>query len=86
MAETQTDNAPKKRKASAKKTAAKKTTSAKTPRKGTATKGAAKETASMTDNAKTADNRTEAKSRFNAALEEAKAGAAALKVALGGCR
>lgn len=33
----------------------------------------------MTDNAKTADNRTEAKSRFNAALEEAKAGAAALK-------
>ena len=33
----------------------------------------------MTDNAKTADNRAEAKSRFNAALEEAKAGAAALK-------
>ena len=74
MAETSGTGAPKKRKA----TAATKPTAGKTaakPRKTVAEPGAAKETAAMT----TTTNRTEAKSRFNAALEEAKAGAAALK-------
>ena len=83
MAETPAEGAPKKRKASApKKTAAKKSTTAKKPRKTVAKTAAAKETVPVTNTAPTpdtTDNRAEAKSRFNAALEEAKAGAAALK-------
>lgn len=80
MAETRADGAQKKRKpAASKKSAAKKSTSAKTPRKAAASKSAKKETAPVTDTNQTTDNRAEAKSRFNAALEEAKAGAAALK-------
>lgn len=73
MAETPGTGAPKKGKtAAAKKSIAKKT--AAKPRKTAAKPGAAKETTAMTTT-----NRSEAKSRFNAALEEAKAGAAALK-------
>lgn len=83
MADTTAGGAPKKRKTPApNKTAASKTTTAKKPRKTVADKGAAKETTPVTNTAPTpndTDNRTEAKSRFNAALEEAKAGAAALK-------
>ncbi|MDG5751345.1 hypothetical protein P8R33_09530 [Qipengyuania sp. XHP0211] len=80
MADTDGTGAPKKRKTPAKK----KSTAAK-PRKTVAKTPAAKETAPVTNTAinttdpTTTDNRTEAKSRFNAALEEAKAGAAALK-------
>ncbi|QPC99928.1 hypothetical protein IRL76_05170 [Qipengyuania soli] len=74
MADTPATGAPKKTKTTGtKKNTAKKSTTAK-PRKPAASKGEAKETTPMTT-----DNRTEAKSRFNAALEEAKAGAAALK-------
>ena len=68
-----------------KKTTATKSSTAKKPRKTVAKKGAAKETVPVTNTATTieptptTDNRAEAKSRFNAALEEAKAGAAALK-------
>ena len=81
MADTTSGGTPNKRKAAtAKKPAAKKTTSAKTPRKAAASKSAPKETVPVTDKTTaTTDNRSEAKSRFNAALEEAKAGAAALK-------
>ena len=72
MADTPAAGAPKKRKTPATKTsAAKKTKAAKKP--------AVQETAPMTDTATSTDHRSEAKSRFNAALEEAKAGAAALK-------
>ena len=83
MAETPGTGAPKKRKTTtAGKTAAKK--SAAKPRKTVARKGAAKETTPVTNTVEpttpaTTDKRAEAKSRFNAALEEAKAGAAALK-------
>jgi ElaB/YqjD/DUF883 family membrane-anchored ribosome-binding protein len=77
MAEPTKTGAPKKRRTTPKKTtASKKTAASPKPRKPAAKKPAPKETTAMT---KTADNRTEAKSRFNAALEEAKAGAAALK-------
>jgi ElaB/YqjD/DUF883 family membrane-anchored ribosome-binding protein len=83
MAETTAGNAPKKRKTPAsKKPTASKSTSAEAPRKTVAKKGAAKEMTPVTNTAPqtpTTDNRAEAKSRFNAALEEAKAGAAALK-------
>lgn len=73
-------------------------TTAKKPRKTVAQKGAAKETVAMTDTLNTTTpgtaanpnaagtatgHRAEAKSRFNAALEEAKAGAAALKAEAG---
>ncbi|MBX7493010.1 hypothetical protein K3163_07295 [Qipengyuania sp. 1NDW9] len=78
MSETTGSGATKKRKTSA----AKKSSTAKKPRKTVAKKGAAKETTPVTNTAITetnADHRSEAKSRFNAALEEAKAGAAALK-------
>ena len=82
MAETTAGGAPKKRKSPAtQKPAAKKSATAAKPRKPAAKQGAAKET-NMTNTAtpgNATDNRTEAKSRFNAALEEAKAGAAALK-------
>jgi ElaB/YqjD/DUF883 family membrane-anchored ribosome-binding protein len=82
MAETTAGGAPKKRKSPAtQKPAAKKSATAAKPRKPAAKQGAAKETV-MTNTAtpgNATDNRTEAKSRFNAALEEAKAGAAALK-------
>ena len=73
---------------STKRTATKpqKTTTRKKPTKTVATKGAAKEKAPVTNTAiETTDttpanpHRAEAKSRFNAALEEAKAGAAALR-------
>lgn len=76
MAENTGTGAPKKRKT----TTAKKPPAA-TPRKTVAKKGAAKETVSMTDTVTPTDasHRKEARSRFNAALEEAKAGAAALK-------
>ena len=80
MADTDGTGAPKKRKTPAKT----KSTAAK-PRKIVAKTPAAKETTPVTNTAintaepTTTDNRTEAKSRFNAALEEAKAGAAALK-------
>ncbi len=78
MAETTGNGAPKKRKSPAKKTSA-----AAKPRKTVAKTATAKETTPVTDTAhtttSTSDNRAEAKSRFNAALEEAKAGAAALK-------
>lgn len=71
------------KKPAAPKSAKKPPSPAKPPVKTVAKKGAAKETVLMTDTVTptppTADNRTEAKSRFNAALEEAKAGAAALK-------
>jgi ElaB/YqjD/DUF883 family membrane-anchored ribosome-binding protein len=77
MAETTKTAAPRKRKTTvAKKTAVKKTPASPKPRKPAAKKPAAKETTAVT---KTSDNRSEAKSRFNAALEEARAGAAALK-------
>ncbi len=83
MAETTAGSGSGKPKAAAtKKPAAKKSTTAKKPRKTVAKKGAAKETTPVTNAATTSaatDHRTEAKSRFNAALEEAKAGAAALK-------
>ncbi len=85
MAQTPASGAPKKTKSpGAKKTSTPKSTDAGKPRKTVAKKGVAKETAPVTNTATpstqpTADNRTEAKSRFNAALEEAKAGAAALK-------
>ncbi len=84
MAETPAESTPKKRKTpAAKKSATRKTNTATKPRKTVAKKGIAKETAPVTDTAAnttpTSDNRNEAKSRFNAALEEAKAGAAALK-------
>jgi ElaB/YqjD/DUF883 family membrane-anchored ribosome-binding protein len=83
MAETTADGTPKKRKAPAtKKNATSKTATAKKPRKTVAKKGVGKEIAPVTNTATTppaTDNRSEAKSRFNAALEEAKAGAAALK-------
>ncbi|MBX7526716.1 hypothetical protein [Qipengyuania vesicularis] len=79
MAETPASGAPKKRKT----TTAKKSSTAKKPRKTVAKTATAKEmtpvTNTVTDTEPTADHRTEAKSRFNAALEEAKAGAAALK-------
>lgn len=83
MADTPGTGAPKKRKT----TAASKSTSTKSaakPRKTVAKKGAAKEITPVTNTVEqttstTTNNRTEAKSRFNAALEEAKAGAAALK-------
>lgn len=55
-------------------------TTTKKPRKTVAKTTTAKETAPVTNTAATTtDNRTEAKSRFNAALDEAKAGAAALR-------
>ena len=77
MAETTPDGIPTKRKASAaKKSASSKTTTASKPRKTVAKKGVAKETAPVTNtatNTTASSNRTEAKSRFNAALEEAKA-------------
>ncbi|WP_258319681.1 hypothetical protein [Qipengyuania flava] len=87
MAETPAGEAKKPRKSPAtKKTPAKKATAkkatAKAPKKTVAKSGAAKETVPVTNTAPTpdtTDNRSEAKSRFNAALEEAKAGAAALK-------
>ena len=86
MAETTGTGAPKKRKAPAAKTASAKTsTAAKAPRKIVAKKGVAKETVEVTNTidptttTTASSNRAEAKSRFNAALEEAKAGAAALK-------
>ena len=66
-------------------TTRKKSTTRKAPTKTVAKKGAAKEKAPVTNTAtdNTAENtnphRAEAKSRFNAALEEAKAGAAALR-------
>ena len=80
MAETTASGAPKKRNSTAKK----KTSSASKPRKTVAATGTAKEMTPVTNTAitpepTTTDHRTEAKSRFNAALEEAKAGAAALK-------
>jgi ElaB/YqjD/DUF883 family membrane-anchored ribosome-binding protein len=80
MADTDGTGAPEKRKTPAKT----KSTAAK-PRKTVAKTPAAKETTPVTNTAidtaepTPTDNRTEAKSRFNAALEEAKAGAAALK-------
>jgi len=81
MAETTAEGTPKKRKTPAtKKTATSKSTTAKKPRKTVANKGVGKEIAPVTDTAtNNPSNRAEAKSRFNAALEEAKAGAAALK-------
>ena len=65
-------------------TAPKKSTTRNAPKKTVAQKGAAKETAPVTNTATdttttTTPHRAEAKSRFNAALEEAKAGAAALR-------
>ena len=79
MAESTATGASKKSKTAT----SKKTSTAKKPRKTVAKKGAAKETTPVTNTAieteTTSDHRTEAKSRFNAALEEAKAGAAALK-------
>lgn len=83
MADTTASSAPKKRKT----TNTTKTSTAKTPRKTVAKKGAAKEMTPVTNTATTQEtntgsanpHRAEAKSRFNAALEEAKAGAAALK-------
>lgn len=79
MAETTATGAPKKRKT----TTSKKSGTAKKPRKTVAKTAAAKEVTPVTNTAittdTTTDHRTEAKSRFNAALEEAKAGAAALK-------
>lgn len=82
MDDTPGTGAPKKRKtAPATKSATKK--AAAQPGKAGAAKGAAKETAPVTNTFEpattTTNNRSEAKSRFNAALEEAKAGAAALK-------
>lgn len=73
MAESKGNEAPKKRKTTTASKSTTKKTAAK-PRKAAPKKATAKETTPMTT-----DNRTEAKSRFNAALEEAKAGAAALK-------
>lgn len=87
MADTPGTGAPKKRKTPA----SAKTSTAARPRKTASKGGAAKEIPAMTDIIEpamtpattpimpTTDNKTEAKSRFNAALEEAKAGAAALK-------
>lgn len=83
MADTTAGGTPKKRKT----TTASKTSTAKKPRKTVARKGAAKEMTPVTNTATTQESKTgasnphraEAKSRFNAALEEAKAGAAALK-------
>ena len=78
MAETTATGAPKKRKT----TTTKKPSTAKKPRKTVAKTSAAKELTPVTNTAPTpdtTDHRAEAKSRFNAALEEAKAGAAALK-------
>ncbi|MBX7531714.1 hypothetical protein K3165_02110 [Qipengyuania sp. 1XM1-15A] len=80
MAETTASGAPKKRKTST----AKKTGTAKKPRKTVAKTSTAKEMTPVTNTATTDTtpanpHRAEAKSRFNAALEEAKAGAAALK-------
>ncbi|MFA6219903.1 MAG: hypothetical protein WC692_09025 [Erythrobacter sp.] len=72
MAETTRTAAPRKRKT----TAAGKTAAPPKPRQPAPKTPAARETEAVT---KSADNRTEAKSRFNAALEEARAGAAALK-------
>ena len=78
MADTKSSAAPKKRK-----TTAKVSSPAKKPRKVVAKTATAKELTPMTNTAPTpdttTDHRSEAKSRFNAALEEAKAGAAALK-------
>ncbi len=79
MADSTTPGSPKNRKSTAK------------PRKPAANKGPAKERAAMTDTITpatptaptTTPHRAEAKSRFNAALEEAKAGAAALKAEAG---
>ncbi len=94
MAETPNSN----NKKASTKTAAKQTTAAK-PRKTVAKTGAAKETAPMTNTAtspKTTtgtsgatdtgasnEHRAEAKTRFNAAVQEAKAGAAALRAEAG---
>ena len=67
MADTDGTGAPKKRKTPAKK----KSTAAK-PRKTVAKTPAAKETTPVTNTAETTNNnRAEAKSRFNAALDEA---------------
>ncbi len=83
MAESTAGGSPKKRKTAApKKTATKTAKTAKKPQKTVAKTAAAKEAVPVTNTAPTpdhTDNRAEAKSRFNAALEEAKAGAAALK-------
>ena len=76
MTETTAPKAPKKRA-----TAAKTSKNPAKPRKAAAGKAKPKDTPSMSDT--TTNNRTEAKSRFNAALEEAKAGAAALKAEAG---
>ena len=77
MAETTAGGAPKKRKSPAtQKPAAKKSATAAKPRKPAAKQGAAKET-TMTNTATpgtATDNRTEAKSRFNAALEAGEVG------------
>lgn len=85
MADTTAPGAPKKRKTTS--TTAK---SATKPRKTAARKSTAKEKAVMTDTisntrptSTATGHRAEAKSRFNAALEEAKAGAAALKAEAG---
>ena len=81
MAETTASGAPKKRKT----TTAKKSGTATKPRKTVAKTSTAKEMTPVTNTVETTDttstnpHRAEAKSRFNAALEEAKAGAAALK-------
>ncbi len=74
MPDTTNESAADKRTSPAKKTAGK------TPRKTVAKTPIAKEKTPVTNTATPAtDNRTEAKSRFNAALDEAKAGAAALR-------
>ncbi|QZD95509.1 hypothetical protein [Qipengyuania gelatinilytica] len=80
MADSTASGASKKRKTST----AKKTGTAKKPRKTVAKTSTAKEMTPVTNTATTDTttanpHRAEAKSRFNAALEEAKAGAAALK-------